>query len=385
MPTGLLNPRAGVAVNASPDRAPRDFHRRLPGYQPTPLVDAPAIAERLGIGRLWVKDESSRMGLPSFKVLGASWATFRALEGRAGQPLREWEDVAELGSLVRRLTPVRRLAAATDGNHGRAVARTARWLGLEAHIYVPVGMATARVEAIVGEGASVTTVDGSYDAAVAQSALEADDHCLVISDTSWPGYTSIPSWVIEGYSTIFDEVDADIESAGVSAPDLVVVQIGVGALAAAVVRHFRQASTVGSRILGVEPTGAAACVMASMQDGGIRFVPGPHRSIMAGLNAGTPSIVAWPDVSSGIDAFIAIEDDWAREGMRLLASMSLVSGETGAAGIAGLLAVRSGELASIAAALELTEDSSILVLSTEGATDPDAYHAAVGTDRPRSA
>jgi len=341
-------------------------------------MDAPAIAEQLGLGRLWVKDESSRMGLPSFKILGASWAAFRALEARAGQPLQDWGNVDDLGELVHRLTPVRILAAATDGNHGRAVARIASWLGLEASIYVPDGTAKARIEAIKGEGASVTIVDGSYEAAVVRSAAEAGDHCLVVSDTSWRGYTSIPNWVIDGYSTIFAEVDADLETSGVQAPDLVVAQIGVGALAAAVVRHFRQPDTSGPRILGVEPT-SAACVMASMRHGGIRSVPGPHRSIMAGLNCDTPSIVAWPDVSGGIDALIAIDDDLAREGMRIFAQMGLVSGETGAAGLAGLLAVKSGEVPFITAGLGLTEESSVLVLSTESATDPDAYQAAVRT------
>jgi len=378
MPVGLLNPKAGAAVNTAPGCAPRNFHRLLPGYQPTPLVDAPAIAERLGCGHLWVKDESSRMGLPSFKVLGASWATFRALESRAGQALQDWDNVDDLGKLVHQLTPVRKLAAATDGNHGRAVARTARWLGLEANIYVPDGTAKARIAAIISEGAAVTAVGGSYDSAVARSAVDANDYCLVVSDTSWPGYTSIPNWVIDGYSTILAEVDADLETSGESAPDVVVVQMGVGALAAAVVRHWRQPDTSGPRIMGVEPT-SAACVMASIRHRGIRSVPGPHPSIMAGLNCDTPSIVAWPDVCSGIDAFIAIEDDLAREGMRAFAQIGLVSGETGAAGLAGMLAVNSGELPSIAAPLGLTRDSSVLVLSTEGATDPDAYHAAVRT------
>lgn len=381
MAKGLLNPRSGAAVNALPDRAPDELHRRLPGYCPTPLVDAKVIAGQLGLRRVWVKDESSRLGLPSFKILGASWATFRALEQRAGRELRYWDDVDELGNLVRKLTPVRRLAAATDGNHGRAVARMARWVGLQASIFVPHGTVEARIEAIRSEGASVTVVDGSYDAAVARSALEADDECLVISDTSWPGYTSAPNWVIDGYSTIFTEVAADLEAAGAPEPDLVVVQIGVGALAAAVVRQFRLPGIPGPRILGVEPI-SAACVMESVRHGSLQSVPGPHPSIMAGLNCDTPSIVAWPDVSSGIDAFIAIEDDDARTAMRMLAAAGVVSGETGAAGLAGLRAVLSTEFRSMAEALRLTEDSSVVVVSTEGATDPAAYRAAVGNAAP---
>ena len=369
------NPQAtSDAPGPAPDRAPLDYHRRLPGYEASPLRDAPSLAAELDLGRVWVKDESSRLGLPSFKILGASWGVYRALEENIGG-FEEWSRLHELAAQLAPHRPLT-LAAATDGNHGRAVARMAQLLGLEARIFVPVGTAAARIEGIESEGASCEVVDGSYDDAVALSAREAGERCLVISDTSWPGYEDVPRWVIEGYSTIFWEIDEQLSGAGVNGPDLVVIQLGVGALGAAAVRHFRR-SGISSRprMAGVEPE-ASACVLASMEAGGIVTIPGPHDSIMAGLNCGTPSLVAWPLVSRGYDTFVSVADERARQGMRALARAGVVSGETGAAGIACLLELLDAPEAR--ERLGIDETTTALVLSTEGATDPAAYEAIVG-------
>lgn len=349
---------------------PLEFHRRLPGYTPTPLVEAPALAERLGVGEVWVKDESERLGLPAFKILGASWAIYRTLVSRLGGEVQPWSDVEELAE---RLAPLRPLilATATDGNHGRAVARMARLLGLEARIFVPEGTAPARIEAIEGEGATVEVVPGSYDDAVRRAAAEASARCLVVSDTSWEGYEEIPARVIEGYSTILREVD---EQAPV-APDLVSVQIGVGALAAAVVRHYRPD---GPQIVGVEPD-RAACVLESVLAGRIVTLAGRQESIMAGLNCGTPSLVAWPLVAAGIDLFVAVADERVPEAMRAMAEVGVVSGETGASGLAGLLeALTDPDAGPTREFLGVGPSTRVLLLSTEGATDPASYRRLVG-------
>lgn len=370
---------------APPKRAPIDFHRRLPGYQTTPLRDVPGLARLLGIGQVLVKDESSRLGLPAFKILGASWAVYRALEARAGGTLEPWRTIDEL---VARLAPLKplTLATATDGNHGRAVARVAALFGFAARIYVPAGTAPARIEGIASEGARVEVVDGTYDDAVARAAQDASERCLVISDTSWPGYEEIPRWVMEGYSTIMTEIDDALAEHGEKSPDVVAVQFGIGALAAAVVRHYHQtARETCKKILSVEPL-HAACALASMEAGEIVTVPGPHDSIMAGLNCGRPSIVAWPIVSTGIDAFIAIPDERAREAMRALAGVGIVAGETGAAGLAGLIELLTGtKSAQHREALGLDERSRALILVTEGATDPTAYQRIVSSDSSPSA
>lgn len=364
---------SGLVAGEPPNREILAFHRRLPGYAPTRLVHSPTLARLLDVSDVWVKDESSRFGLPSFKILGASWATYRALAARAGGAILEWHTLDEL---QRQLDPLRplTLVAATDGNHGRAVAHMARLLGLHAHIFVPDGMAPARIESIRGEGAAVTIVHGTYDDAVEQAAALASDRALVISDTGWPGYEDVPAWVVEGYSTIFCEVDDQLAEAGAQALDLVAVQMGVGALAAAVVRHYRRpALETRPRIVGVEPA-SAACVLASAQAGERVSIPGPHTSIMAGLNCGIPSATAWPLVSRGIDLFVAIDDEYARAAMLALADAGVVSGETGAAGLGGLRAIlRGADALRIRDELGVVQTSSILVISTEGATDPEAY------------
>jgi diaminopropionate ammonia-lyase len=288
-----------------------------------------------------------------------------------------WETLDDLAAQLEPLRPLT-LAAATDGNHGRAVARMAKLLGLESRIYVPDDMAQARIAGIASEGAEVIVVHGTYDEAVARSAEDASKRCLVISDTSWPGYEDVPAWVIDGYSTILQEVDDELAARGESGPNLVTVQIGVGALAAAVVGHYRTPEHAGTKIVGVEPE-RAACMLASIEAGEIVSIPGPHDSIMAGLNCGAPSMLAWPVVSQGTDLFVAISDERAREAMRLLAGSGIVAGETGAAGLAGLIELLTGpDREHNRAYLGVTDRTTALSIVTEGATDPKAYEAIVG-------
>ena len=212
----------------------RDFHRSLTGYAPTPLVDAPELAAEWGAGRVSLKFERERFGLPAFKFLGASWAVRRLL----GEPPYD---------------PGLTLVAATAGNHGRAVARVAAMNGISAHILVPAGTVQARIDAIASEGALVEVVDGTYDDAVRRST---EVEGVLVSDTAWEGYTDIPTWVIEGYSTIFAEIDEQLDGD----PDLVVVPVGVGALAAAAGHAYGGRS----RLAGVEPV-VAACSNALLE------------------------------------------------------------------------------------------------------------------------
>jgi diaminopropionate ammonia-lyase len=358
------NPHVPVsAAGPPPGDGPRDLHRRLPGYAPTPLVDLPGIAASVGVGRVVAKAEISRFGLPSFKVLGASWATYRLLCSRlGGEPA--WTTVDDLAAAVAKELGPLRLAAATDGNHGRAVAHMARWLGLDATILVPEGTAAARIDGIAGEGAEVVVVDGTYDDAVAASAALASESTLVVSDTSWPGYEDPPTWVIKGYSTIF----AELAEQGV-APDLALVPLGVGALGAAAATALAPATT----LVGVEPD-TAACVMAAVEAGEVVEVPGPHRSIMAGLNCGLASPLALPTIAAGFTAFVAVDDDRARAAVRALADAGLDVGETGAAALAGLTALADDH----PTAGLLHPDTTVLLLATEGVTDPANFQHIVG-------
>lgn len=400
----LLNhDTSAVGGDARPGPRVQAFHQRLPGYAPAPLRDAPELAARCGVGRVLVKDESSRMGLPAFKILGASWATYRALCGRlGGEP--EWTTPDDLATVVAdRLGPLR-LVAATDGNHGRAVARMAKLLRLSATILVPDGTAEARIDGIASEGAEVVVAPGTYDDAITLSAGMAGDGDLVISDTSWPGYEDVPRWVIEGYSTIFAEIDAALASAGgggvggvggvggddgagvevsddgIEVPnatlvDVALVPLGVGALGAsagACLRAGREPDD-GPLLVGVEPD-TAACVAAAVEAGRLVEVPGPHRSIMAGLNCGLASMLALPTVAATFDAFLAIDDDRCREAVRAHADAGMDVGETGAAALAGLMAVVDEHRD----ALPIPSEATVLLLATEGVTDPANFETIVG-------
>ena len=368
-----------LPASARPGPEVLAFHQRLPGYEPTPLHDIPALAEAAGVGRVLIKDESSRMGLPAFKILGASWATYRvvcdrlAAAGVEGDPL--WDTLPDLATMVAHVLGPLRLVAATDGNHGRAVARMAKLLGLSATILVPDGTVPARIGGIAAEGAEVIVVPGTYDEAVAESAGLAGDRDLVISDTSWPGYEDPPGWVIEGYATIFAELEDQLATLGAPTPDLVIVPLGVGALGAAAASCLRAglAPGDGPMLVGVEPE-SAACVAAAVEAGHVVEVPGPHRTIMAGLNCGLASMLALPTVAAGFGAFVMIGDDRCRDAVRSLAAAGLDVGESGAAALGGLMALR----AEHGDELPVAPDASVLLLATEGVTDPVNFERIVG-------
>jgi diaminopropionate ammonia-lyase len=404
MPSRLLvNHRTSMLpAHARPGPAVHAFHQRLPGYAPTPLRDMPALAAACGVGRVLVKDESSRLGLPAFKILGASWATYGVLCDRLGEE-PSWSTLDDLAKIVAdRLGPLR-LVAATDGNHGRAVARMAKLLGLSATILVPDGTADARIDGIESEGAEVIVVPGTYDDAVTLSAGMAGEQDLVISDTSWPGYEDPPRRVIEGYATIFAEIDAALEAGGIDAPggvdppgdaepevvvtgdgievahpvtiDLAVVPLGVGALGAAAGASLRAGLEPGDGplLVGIEPE-TAACVAAAVEAGHVVEVPGPHRSLMAGLNCGLASMLALPTVIATFDAFVAVDDDTCRRALRAHAEAGMDVGETGAAALAGLMAVVDVHRAE----LPIPATATVLLLATEGVTDPAGFENIVG-------
>ncbi len=349
------------------------FHRRLPAYAPTLLIDAPQLADSLGVGRVLVKAETQRMGLPSFKILGASWASYRAICEYLGCEPQPWANINELAAGLAPLRPMT-LAAATDGNHGRAVAFMARLVGFDAHILVPAGTSQARIAAIQSESATVTVVDGTYDDAIERSAEMAGDRCLVVSDTSWPGYETIPAHVSEGYTTIFAEVDEALAANGIAPPDLVAVPVGVGAFMSAAVTHFRSGSH-RPVLVSVEPDDAN-CVQMSTINGEITETPGPHRSIMVGLNCGVPSMLAWPMMASGVEWCVSVDSEAAEVAMTDLADSQVVAGETGSASLAGVRALLADSQGC--GALENPASATVLIMVTEGATDPANYERIVG-------
>ncbi len=338
------------------------FFTEQPALAPTPLHSCDALARSLGIGRLVTKDETSRFGSNAFKAVGVAFATAR---------LRAQGDIVAGDTL----------ACASEGNHGRAVARAARELGCRARVYMSKRVAQPRIDAIRSEGAEVAIVDGSYDDAVRAVAGDAQKHgWTVISDTSWPGYTEIPRLIMLGYTRLMDE---DWGGAATSPlhPHVVFVPGGVGSLLAAVAcwsdwRYGRGLER--PRVVAVEPL-SAACLQASARNGRPTTLPGPFDTEMGGLRCGEMSPIAFPAVDTLVDAFVAIEDEFAFEAMRLLArpaggDPAVRCGPSGGAALGGLLAVlKDPGLRETRAWLGLDAGSEVEVLVTEGVTDPGLF------------
>ena len=331
------------------------FHRGLPGYRPTALIEIPDLARAHGVGRLFVKDESARLGLPAFKALCAFWAVHQVVLERTGTSAPA--DLDRLRALAASV-PGLRLVAATDGNHGRAVARIARLLGLAAEIHLPALVDARSIEAVRGEGARVVVVDADYDATVASAVVvaEADPGAALVQDTALPGYVAVPAAIVDGYATLFREIDAQLVAAGVPRADAVAVPMGVGSLAQSAVVHYRGGEApAGTSLIGVEPE-SAACVLASLRAGRPVTVPTGTTS-MDGLNCGTPSALAWPFLRDGLDVAVAVTEREAARAARDLAAHGVASGPCGAAGLAGLRAVTGIGTDAVVV---------VVVLSTEG-------------------
>jgi diaminopropionate ammonia-lyase len=341
---------------------PRAFHVRLDGYSPTPLLDLPELARDLGVARVWLKDESRRYQMHSFELLGAAWALYREVLGRLGRRVR-WETIDELVAAIGPVGPLR-VVAVSDNELGVAVARAAALFGFAATVYVPGEMAPARVAAIEAEGADVIAVPGGYDAALAVAATETGDDTVVLSDSSWGGFEEIPTWVTEGYATIFEEAVDEIERRKGTMPDAVLVPLGTGALAAAAGSYFRvEKFDADLWLVGVEPA-ATPCFVESTAVGRRVAMPDPGASAMTSLARGLPSPLAWDAVSATFDAFVAVDDARAAQAVERLAASGVVVNASGAAALAGAL-----DLAERAAAgevdIRLDPESSVLLVATE--------------------
>lgn len=349
-----------MSLFSEADRAVLAAARRL---APTPLHRAKGLAGSLGLKSLRLKDETAREDLPAFKILGAGFAM---------------AELRRRGLLAAGATVV----CASEGNHGRAVARSARELGLRARVYVAAQVSGERAEAIELEGAELVRVDGSYDDAVARAAADAArDGCTVVSDTSYEGYEEIPRLIMLGYTRLMDEASVQWKK---KPPELAVVQGGVGGLAAAVASWYAMhPERPRPRLVVVEPLGAA-CLLASARAGALTTVPGPHDTMMGGLRCGAASSAAWPAIAAGFDAFVAIDDEWARRAMRLLArppgeDPAIPVGTSGAAGAGALLALREEPgLQELRDALGITPRTRAMALLTEGVTEPALYAEIVG-------
>jgi diaminopropionate ammonia-lyase len=338
----LVNERYRPEAVPPPSREAAAYHASLDGYRSTPLYLLDQLADELGLGAVFLKDESNRLGLPAFKVLGASWAVEQAL---------------------RRDPDLELLVAASAGNHGRAVAHVAARRGLGCRVFLPARSAPARRAAIAGEGAEVVVVDGSYEEAVAEAAAAAaEPGALEVADV---GASDTARWVVDGYATLFTEIADDAEI------DLLVVPAGVGSLAAAAARF---GAAAGIQVVAVEPR-MAACVTASLRAGAPVEVETPGTS-MAGLDCAEVSEAAWPDLRDGLAGTIVVSDAEAHAAMRELAGLGHAIGDCGAAPLAALRALATEPAcAALREAVGLGASTRVALVATEGPTDPDGYRA----------
>jgi diaminopropionate ammonia-lyase len=344
------------------------FHRGLPGYAPTPVHRLDGLASSLGVSSILLKDESHRLGLNAFKVLGPSFAAHRWL---AGHPDR--------GGVT--------FTTATDGNHGRAVAWTARTTGHRAVIFMPAESAAARITAIEREGAEVVLVAEGYDAAVERARAAADAHDWVLmQDSARPGYLEIPEWISAGYWTMARELEPSPHGSERADADLVLLHAGVGTWPAAMVAYYwHRYGQRRPKIAVIEPT-EADCVLASVLAGHPAHATGSLHTIMAGLNCGFPSTAAFDILANSVDAFFTVPDRWAEHAVRRLAEPSngdpaVVAGESGAASIAGLMAlVEDPELEAVRNHLAVGRRIRVLTWCTEGATDPVNWRRVTGRE-----
>lgn len=365
----------------------RRFHKSFPQYSITAMADLKKLAQYLGLGGIYVKDERSRFGLNAFKVLGASFAMGRYIAHELGEHVSDisYDDLTspELKETFGTAT----FFTATDGNHGRGVAWAARRLHQKAVVHMPKGSAKSRYDNIAKEKATVTIEELNYDDCVRLAAKEAAEtkHGVVIQDTAWEGYEDIPSWIMQGYGTISHEAAEQLRELEVNRPTHIFIQAGVGSFASSVVGYFTNLFPEHPpKFIIVEPR-TAACLYkgAKLGTGEPQIVKGDLKTIMAGLACGEPNVLGWDILRNHATAFIAIDDWVAAKGMRMLAVPMLgdphvISGESGAATMGTLGQIMmNDDLWEIRELLGLNKDSQVLLFSTEGNTDPDYFRRVV--------
>ncbi|ALS01132.1 diaminopropionate ammonia-lyase [Enterococcus silesiacus] len=359
------------------------FHRSFPQYNQTPLAELKNMAEHLGLKDFFVKDESYRFGLNAFKVLGGSFAMANYIAEKIGKDVADLTYDVLTSDTLRNEFGQATFFTATDGNHGRGVAWAANKLGQKAVVLMPKGSTQTRKENIEKEGAKVTIEEVNYDECVrmANKMAEETENGVMVQDTAWDGYEKIPTWIMQGYGTMALEASKQLEEAGNQRPTHVFVQAGVGSLAGAVVGYFANLYPDNPPKMVVVEAQVADCLYKSAieKDGKIRFVEGDLQTIMAGLACGEPNTISFDILENHTAVFVSAPDWVSEKGMRMLGAPlkgdpQVISGESGAVAM-GLVAtaMQDHEYKELREALELDENSSVLMFSTEGDTDPDNY------------
>ena len=365
----------------------RAFHESFPQYTVTPLTKLEKMADMLGLGEVYIKDESYRFGLNAFKVLGGSFAMARYIAQQTGKDVSELPYNVLTSDALKEEFGQATFFTATDGNHGRGVAWAANKLGQKAVVLMPKGTTQTRLNNILAEGATATIEEYNYDECVrmANDMAMKTENGIMVQDTAWDGYEEIPAWIKQGYGTMAMEAYDQLQDYGCERPTHVFIQAGVGSLAGAVQGYFANRYPENPPKVVVVEAEAAACLYkgASVGDGSIQIVDGDMVTIMAGLACGEPNTISWDILKNHVDTFIATPDWVAAKGMRMLAApikgdKPVTSGESGAAPFGTLACIMMmDEYKELREHLGLDENSKVLLFSTEGNTDPERYESIV--------
>ena len=365
----------------------RAFHESFPQYTVTPLTKLDKMADMLGLGEVYIKDESYRFGLNAFKVLGGSFAMARYIAQQTGKDVSELPYNVLTSDALKEEFGQATFFTATDGNHGRGVAWAANKLGQKAVVLMPKGTTQTRLNNILAEGATATIEEYNYDECVrmANDMAMKTENGIMVQDTAWDGYEEIPAWIMQGYGTMAMEAYDQLQDYGCERPTHVFIQAGVGSLAGAVQGYFANRYPENPPKVVVVEAEAAACLYkgASVGDGSIQIVDGDMVTIMAGLACGEPNTVSWDILKNHVDTFIATPDWVAAKGMRMLAApikgdKTVTSGESGAAPFGTLACIMMmDEYKELREHLGLDKNSKVLLFSTEGNTDPERYESIV--------
>jgi diaminopropionate ammonia-lyase len=384
-----MKKKVGVStkfLSTSEIQKAKSFHASFPEYRETPLRSLDHLAKQFGVGGIYVKDESYRFGLNAFKVLGASFAIAKYLAKCLQVDVEELDFSTLASPEMRNKLGEITFVTATDGNHGRGVAWAARQLKQKAVIYMPKGSSSTRLENIRAEGAIASITDLNYDEAVRLAADKAAEFgWVVVQDTAWEGYEEIPKWIMQGYGTIAAESLEQLQQQGIRRPTHIFLQAGVGSFAGAIEGYFASVFGKEKPKTVIVESDLADCFYQSViaNDEQPRIVTGEMATIMAGLACGEPNYIGWEVLRDYSDMFFSCPDEAAAKGMRLLGNPlgtddRIISGESGAV-TAGLLAflLENEGLQSTKESLGLDKDSHILLISTEGDTDPKKYRSIV--------
>ena len=364
-----------------------EFHKSFPQYSVTPLQKLSALASYLGVKGIYCKDESYRFGLNAFKVLGGSYAMGRYIAKELGRDISQLPYNVLSSDKLREEFGQATFFTATDGNHGRGVAWAAKRLGQKAVVRMPKGTTKTRFDNIAKDGAEVTIEEVNYDDCVRMAAAEAakTEHGIIVQDTAWAGYEEIPSWIMQGYGTLVLEADKQLKENGVDRPTHVFVQAGVGSLAGAVVGYFAHKYKENPPVMVVCEASAADCLYRSavQADGNLVNVTGDLQTIMAGLACGEGNTIGWDILKNHVTVFASCPDWMSAKATRIYANPlendpHIISGESGSVPLGlAYTALHDEDAKDLKEALKLDENSNILVISTEGDTDPVRYREIV--------